>query len=322
MNYEKKSNKPRTRLIDLQIESSSNLDKFIKQCEDDFRNMLVSFLKILKKKTQSGGVGNKGSPYTGLMKKLINENTGKFKRILQNNSKRLQPFPVRTFNNQSQNSTVPNSKRKFSLLSDLNIPNFYQTELSQLQLPQVKLPNINQTLLSKVKLPNVKEISKTSIHECQIYDYLKKKSEFFIDKCTCFVRCSGDSVFLRDCGITFEELILENKNNVNLFQYILENLFEKIHFLHLLGVAHNNLDCRNVLVGKRDNINIGSMSNNKLKNLPEEAFLNIPFVLKNIEVRLINFSKATILQPGLEIDVDNLKGIFKHYTNSLQTLFP
>lgn len=117
-------------------------------------------------------------------------------------------------------------------------------------------------------------------------------------------------------------VIKENLNNTSLFQYILEKLFEKIHFLHLLGVAHNNLDCRNVLVGKRDNINWTLMSENKLKNLPANSYLNVPFVRKNIEVRLINFSKATILQPGLEIDLDNLKGIFEHYTNSLQTLFP
>ena len=255
------------KLSGLQKVSSNNLDKFKKQCEDDFRRIISSFLKILKLTPQKGGVGNKGSPYT------------------------------RVNNNQSRKSTVTSNKRKSSLISDLYIPNFYENLMS-------------------------KKIPKTSIHECQIYDYLKKKSEFFIDKCTCFVRCSDDSVFLRDCGITFEELILENKNNVNLFQYILENLFEKIHFLHLLGIAHNNLDCSDVLVGKRDNINWTRMGYNQLKNLPANSYINIPFVRKNIEVRLINFSKATILQPGLEIDVDYLKGIFEHYTNSLQTLFP
>lgn len=281
----------------------ANLDKFNKQCEDDFRKILASFLNILQKKSQSGGAGSKDSMYTGLninfLNELINKNTGKFKEIIANNSKRNRTLN----NNQSQKLTVTNSKRKFSPLSELNIPNFYQKESPQ------------------VKLPNVKELRKTLIHECQIYDYLKEKSKFFIDNCSCFVRCSDDSVFLRDCGITFEELILENKNNVNLFQYILENLFEKIHFLHLLGVAHNNLDCRNVLVGKRESINWTRMKDNKLKNLPANSYLNMPFLRKNIDIRLINFSKATILQSGLEIDVDYLKRIFEHYTNSLQTLF-
>ncbi len=74
------------------------------------------------------------------------------------------------------------------------------------------MPNVNQSLLPKVKLPNVKEIPKKPInrnrilYECQVYEYLKKKSEYFIDTSTCFVRCSDDSFFLRNCGITFEEL--------------------------------------------------------------------------------------------------------------------
>jgi hypothetical protein len=298
-------------------ELRANLDKFNKLCEDDFRKILASFLNILQKKPQSGGAGSKGPMYTGLnikfLNELINKKTGKFKGNLENNSKRKQPL---NNNNQSQKSTVNNSKPKLSPLSYLNIPNFYLTEL-----PNVKLPKVNQSLSSQLQLSNVREMRKTSIHECQIYDYLKEKSEFFINKSTCFVRCSDDSIFLRDCGITFKELILENKDNANLFQYILKKLFEKIHFLHLLGVAHNNLDCIHVLVGKRESINWTRMKDNQLKNLPANSYLNMPFLRKNIDIRLINFSKATILQPELEIDVDYLKGIFEHYTNSLQTLF-
>jgi hypothetical protein len=64
------------------------------------------------------------------------------------------------------------------------------------------------------------------------------------------------------------------------------------------------------------------MSNNKLNNLPGESYLNMPFVRKNIDVRLINFSKATILQPNQTIDKDFLNGIFIHYTNYLSTLLP
>lgn len=178
-------------------------------------------------------------------------------------------------------------------------------------------------------MPNVKEIPKKQIsqermvYECQIYEYLRRKSTKFISESTCFVRCSEDSFFLRNCGITFEELILENQKNISLFIFILEKLLLKIHHLHLLGVAHNNLDCSHVLVGKREMINTRYMNENKLQILPGQSFLNMPFVRENIDVRLINFSKATILEQGLKINVDFLTGIFYHYYNyCIQTLSP
>jgi hypothetical protein len=269
------------------------LDKFNKQCEDDFRKIIASLLLILKKhKSQSGGM------HTGLnfnlLNSLINTKTGKFYE-----KKNL------------------SDKHRLSQIASLNIPNFYPNNTRSSLSSEAGLNNYSNKEIPKMPI-NRKRI----LHECQVYEYLKIKSQTFIDICTCFERCSNDSVFLRDCGITFIELILENLRNTNLFQDILKKLFFEIHILHLLGVAHNNLDCSNVLVGKRDNINIGSMSNNKLKNLPEESYLNIPFVRKNIDVRLINFSKATILQPGLEVDLDYLKGIFNYYNNVLKTLFP
>jgi hypothetical protein len=252
----------------------NNIEKFYKQCEDDFRRIISSFLKLMP---QSGG--QIGVNYI-FLNSLLNEN-GKFKR----------------FNNNSQKSTVNNPRTP-------------------------RLANIN-TLLQKSnkKIPKKSHMSKERIlYECQIYDYLQKKSKNFIETSTCFVRCSDDSLFLRNCGITFEELILENLSNVNLFRHILVKLFEKIHSLHLLGVAHNNLDCSHVLVGKRDNINIRSMNNKKSSNLPGEEFFNWPFVRKNIDIRLINFSKATTLQPGQTINVDFLNGIFIHYNNYFRTL--
>jgi hypothetical protein len=252
----------------------NNTEKFYKKCEDDFRRIISSFLKL---KPQSGG--QNGVNYDFLNSLL--KNNGSFKN----------------FNTQSQKSTVNNPRTPIS-------------------------PNINTTLLqeSNKKIPQ-KSLSKERIlHECQIYDYLQKKSPYFIETSTCFVRCSDDSFFLRNCGITFEELILENLRNVNLFRHILEKLFEKIHFLHLLGVAHNNLDCSHVLVGKRDNINIRSMNNKKSGNLKEEEFFNWPFVRKNIDIRLINFSKATTLQPGQTINADFLNGIFNYYNNYFRTL--
>ena len=40
--------KIRKKLSKLQIEISNNLDKFNKQCEDDFRKIISSFLNFLK----------------------------------------------------------------------------------------------------------------------------------------------------------------------------------------------------------------------------------------------------------------------------------
>jgi hypothetical protein len=237
MNEKNRVKRYKQKLTSLTL-NSNILDKFNKQCEDDFRRMIASFLKISK--NQRGGVGKFPVLNMSFLNSLINNKTGEFK----------------SFNNQSQKSTPTN------LLSD-------------------QLKNKN-----------------TSLYECQIYEYLQRNSPKFINESTCFERCSSDSLFLRKCGISFQELILENKNNISLFIFILEKLLLKIHHLHLLGVAHNNLDCSHVLVGKREMINT-----------------------RNIDVRLINFSKATILEPRLKIDSEFLTNIFYHYYNyCIQTL--
>lgn len=246
---------------------------FNEKCENDFRKIISSFFKLLKKnKSQNGGIGfsstlNKNGYFTGRLSNLNNYN--------------------------SQKST------KKGLLPELN---------------NEELPNI--------KKKQQKQISKERmVYECQIYEYLQKKSPKFINESTCFVRCLEDSFFLRNCGITFEELILENQNNISLFIFILEKLLLKIYHLHILGVAHNNLDCSHVLVGKREMINTRNMNKNKLKAISGEAFLNMPFIRKNIDIRIINFSKATILEPGQKIDVNFLTDIFHYYYNyCIQTL--
>ena len=294
------SKKPRAKkfikkLTELQIESSNdNLKNFNEQCEDDYRKIFASIIKLLKKSnSQSGGK----FPYFNILNKYLNIN-GKFPNVNVYNN-----------NNLSQKSTV-------------ELPNVKNT-LSQKSTP--RLSNVSSNLLNESKnkeTPKKPQMTRERIiHECQIYDYLQKKSQKFIDKCTCFVRCSDDSLFLRNCGITLEELILENKNNFDLFRYILEILLRIIYILHLLGVTHNNLNCTHVLVGKRDNINWRYMSNNKLKKKKEESFFNIPFVRENIDVRLINFSKASILQPGQKIDENYLKEIFSYYFNYGKSLF-
>lgn len=308
------NNKPRVqefkkKLLGLQIESSNNSEKFNKECENDFRRLLGSIYKLLLKSNN-----HSGGKFTGL--NILNsylDNNGKFKVPTQN---------VNNNNNLSQKSTVNNPRNP--ILPNVNNNNNLLQKSIVNNPRNLILSNVNANLLkeSKIKEPPKKPMSKERIlHECQIYEYLQKKSQNFINTSTCFVRCSDDSLFLRNCGITFEELILENKNNFNLFRYILEQLLRKIHDLHLLGVVHNNLICSHVLVGKRDNINWRYMSNNKLKSKKEEEFLNIPFVRKNIDVRLINFSKAKIFQSSQKIDKDFLNGIFYHYTRYAESLF-
>jgi len=331
------NNKPRVqefkkKLFGLQIESSNNSEKFNKECENDFRRLLGSIYKLLLK-----GNNHSGGKFTGL--NILNsylDNNGKFKVPTQNvnnnnnlsqkstvNNPRNPILPnVYNNNNLSQKSTVNNPRNP--ILPNVNNNNNLSQKSTVNNPRNLILSNVNANLLkeSKIKEPPKKPMSKERIlHECQIYEYLQKKSQNFINTSTCFVRCSDDSLFLRNCGITFEELILENKNNFNLFRYILEQLLRKIHDLHLLGVVHNNLICSHVLVGKRDNINWRYMSNNKLKSKKEEEFLNIPFVRKNIDVRLINFSKAKIFQSSQKIDKDFLNGIFYHYTRYAESLF-
>ncbi len=283
-----------------EVQFYNNLINFNKQCEEDYRKILASFFKLLKVNNQKGG------KFTGLniLNSYLNKN-GKFVKL-----------PLPNVNNNNNNNNL-------SQKSTVKLPNVNNT-LSKIST--LRLPNVSSNLLNESKnkkTPKKSHMSKERItRECEIYYYLQKKSQKFIDKCTCFVRCSDDSLFLRNCGITLEELILENKNNFDLFRYILEILLRIIYILHLLGVTHNNLNCTHVLVGKRDNINWRYMSNNKLKEKQGESFLNIPFVRENIDVRLINFNKATILQPGQNIDEDYLKEIFSYYSNYGESLFP
>ncbi len=299
MDNKSRVKKFKEKLSGLQIESSNDyLKKFNEQCEDDYRKILSSIFKLLKK-----GNNQSGGQFTGLniLNKYLNTN-GKFVKL---------PLPiVNNNNNLSQKSTV-------------QLPNVNNT-LSQKSTPRLTNVNVNLLQESKNKETSKKpQMSRERItYECNIFDYLQKKSQKFIDKCTCFVKCSDDSLFLRNCGITLEELILENKNNIDLFRYILEILLRIIYILHLLGVTHNNLNCTHVLVGKRDNINWRYMSKNIFKKKQGESFLNIPFVRENIDVRLINFSKAKILQPGQKVDENYLKEIFSYYANYGESLFP
>jgi hypothetical protein len=195
-------------------------------------------------------------------------------------------------------STLNIESNEFMRKCENDFNNIMQSFLEAFRL----LISMNPKNLNNSNLPNIKnnrisskQINKSILHECKIYNYLKYNNRNFTDTYTCFLGCDRDNIYFKNCGITFEELILKNLSNFKLLKQILEKLFEGIHYLHLLGVTHNNLNCRNVLVGK---------SNMK----------------KKIDVRLINFSQATIIEDDQKFDGDLLEKLFTNSTDILKNL--
>ena len=72
---------------------------------------------------------------------------------------------------------------------------------------------------------------------------------------------------------------------------IVNKILKKINELHLLGVAHNNLICSNVTVISETN---------------------------NIDIRLIDFSKASILKSSETIDKEYLNNLYDAYKNFIE----
>ena len=150
----------------------------------------------------------------------------------------------------------------------------------------------------------------SSIYQCsKVFAYLNKKSKEFVDNSTCFAKCvkfpaTGKILigYKQNCllALTLEKLIKLKKNNTllkNTIKIILGKIFQKIYQLHLLGVAHNNLTCSNIIVIRETN---------------------------NIDIRFINFSKATILQSEKQIDINFLQEIYYYYYDYLRSnkIFP
>lgn len=250
----------------------NDLSKFNINCENDYRKLITSVLKLLKSINQFGGSGD---------------------------------------NNISLNRLYPRIKSKVTL------PNINKLLRDS---SKVTLPNINNLLLnsgsnrsqqSTVKLSSISTENNSknthnqnsSIYQCKVFAYLNKISKEFVDNSTCFSKCVKFPAtgkikvgYKENCllSITLDKLIklTKNKNLLkNTIKIILEQIFQKIHQLHLLGVAHNNLTCINVVVIREAN---------------------------NIDIRFINFSKATILQSEEQINKDDLQKTFNYYSNYLR----
>ena len=81
-------------------------------------------------------------------------------------------------------------------------------------------------------------------NECQVYNFLQEISPQYIDERTCFIRCYKNGILLRYGGISLYQMIKEKKiPNRSWF----ERLFTNIKIIHLAGIAHNDLDCKNIV---------------------------------------------------------------------------
>ena len=81
-------------------------------------------------------------------------------------------------------------------------------------------------------------------NECQVYNLLQEISPQYIDERTCFSRCYKNGILLRYGGISLYQMIKERKiPNISWFQ----RLFTNIKIIHLGGIAHNDLHCKNIV---------------------------------------------------------------------------
>jgi len=313
-----------------------DLEEFNKRCENDYRTCIISFFKlfqngdILKKSklNQSAGSEKNKKPlkYQKFGKFLPKLQISSYDNILKNSTGNLnknRKISIPSIDNNNGNLSIVNindypTKKQLSLPNvDLSIVNI-NDYLSYNSTKQVRLPNILINIENEIVKPpkfiklgnnqvyKVDKNKKALLHECTIYEYLKIKSQKFINDFTCFSKCSGDILYLRDGGYSLKELFKIRYNSTQLFGLILKKLLEKLFILHSLGVVHNNLDCDTVLVGKEDKINTSRNSNPILPPL---------FMPKNIHIRFIDFSLAKILKYEQTPDLDYLKQIFIYYNN-------
>ena len=99
----------------------------------------------------------------------------------------------------------------------------------------------DRTQLFKQLKPGYK---KYHSNECQVYNFLQEISPQYIDERTCFIRCYKNGILLRYGGISLYQMIKEKKiPNRSWF----ERLFTNIKIIHLAGIAHNDLDCKNIV---------------------------------------------------------------------------
>ena len=82
-------------------------------------------------------------------------------------------------------------------------------------------------------------------NECKVYNLLKQElSTESIDDLICFIQCYKNGILLRYGGISLYQMI-KDKKVPNKEWFII--LFDKINLIHLVGVAHNDLHCKNIV---------------------------------------------------------------------------
>jgi len=135
---------------------------------------------------------------------------------------------------------------------------------------------------------------KHHLNECQVYNLLQEISPQYIDERTCFIRCYKNGILLRYGGISLYQMIKEkNIPNMNWFK----QLFKNIKLLHLAGVAHNDLHCKNIVGDKALLIDFG-LARISDTDIDENIELFLIFINKFFFNFLYIFSEGIISEPN------------------------
>jgi hypothetical protein len=121
-------------------------------------------------------------------------------------------------------------------------------------------------------------------NECQVYNLLQEISPQYIDERTCFIRCYKNGILLRYGGKSLYHMIKERKiPNMTWFK----RLFTNIKIIHLAGIAHNDLHCKNIVGDGAFLIDYGlakisdtdiDEDTEKFLNFIDKFFLNFLFI--------------------------------------------
>jgi hypothetical protein len=314
-------------LLKIKNNLNKNYSEFYIDCKNDYKKLINSFFNLLKKSNQNGGMPIK---LDSINKRLLNSLSK-----IQGKNPRLPPI------NNFLNESSINNKGKLQSVQLPSINNFLNKssrnnkgELRSVQLPSINFllnensRSINNSLSQKSTVLNSNSQQsnlqqsnnnsfadfnlnkKQNLHECKVFAYLNKKSKTFVDNSTCFLKClkfkSGfiGAAFKQNCLgigelsriITLEKLIKSIYNKkllLDKIKLILDRILKKINELHLLGVAHNNLICSKVTVINETD---------------------------NIDIRFIDFKKASILDPSENINKVDLTNLYEAYKNFIKSL--
>jgi hypothetical protein len=167
--------------------------------------------------------------------------------------------PVRYFSNVLKERVERKKKVEIQNPFTLSIPEFveeeyYTNKLNEFtnQFQQKPKNNTSGTMSSILVSPDGKYLFKQTksgykkyhSNECQVYNFLQKELSKFVEERTLFVRCYKNGILLRNGGISLYQMIKEKTiPNIKWF----EKLFDNIKILHLLGVVHNDLNCKNIV---------------------------------------------------------------------------